>query len=160
LHGEKLNGHWHLVRMRKRPGERQEPWLLIKATGRIRPRKIRSGYPGGNAGLRRLGPDHGRDRRRQEKGLAFNKSAKEQSKAAKAGPTKAARPAPDPRRKTTAKRSGKRQGRRRARARWPAFIEPCLATLSSKPPETGGWCTRSSSTAIASRPASATAKSR
>ena len=32
LHGEKLNGHWHLVRMRKRPGERQEPWLLIKAT--------------------------------------------------------------------------------------------------------------------------------
>ncbi len=32
LHGEKLKGHWHLVRMRKRPGERQEPWLLIKAT--------------------------------------------------------------------------------------------------------------------------------
>src|SRR5262245_24737279 len=31
LHGEKLKGHWHLVRMRKRPGERQEPWLLIKA---------------------------------------------------------------------------------------------------------------------------------
>ena len=24
-------GDWHLVRMRKRPGERQEPWLLIKA---------------------------------------------------------------------------------------------------------------------------------
>ena len=32
LHGDKLRGHWHLVRMRKRPGERQEPWLLIKAT--------------------------------------------------------------------------------------------------------------------------------
>src|SRR6476659_3735831 len=32
LRGEKLKGHWHLVRMRKRPGERQEPWLLIKAT--------------------------------------------------------------------------------------------------------------------------------
>ena len=32
LHGDKLKGHWHLVRMRKRPGERQEPWLLIKAT--------------------------------------------------------------------------------------------------------------------------------
>src|SRR5919112_3291016 len=31
LHGEKLKGHWHLVRMRKRPGERQEPWLLIKS---------------------------------------------------------------------------------------------------------------------------------
>jgi bifunctional non-homologous end joining protein LigD len=32
LEGQKLSGRWHLVRMRKRPGERQEPWLLIKAT--------------------------------------------------------------------------------------------------------------------------------
>jgi len=31
LEGHKLHGRWHLVRMRKRPGERQEPWLLIKA---------------------------------------------------------------------------------------------------------------------------------
>ena len=31
LEGHKLSGRWHLVRMRKRPGERQEPWLLIKA---------------------------------------------------------------------------------------------------------------------------------
>src|SRR5213078_107747 len=31
LDGEKLKGRWHLVRMRKRANERQEPWLLIKA---------------------------------------------------------------------------------------------------------------------------------
>jgi bifunctional non-homologous end joining protein LigD len=31
LAGGKLKGRWHLVRMRGRPGERQEPWLLIKA---------------------------------------------------------------------------------------------------------------------------------
>src|SRR5215208_2362986 len=31
LEGEKLNGAWHLVRMAKRPRERQESWLLIKA---------------------------------------------------------------------------------------------------------------------------------
>jgi bifunctional non-homologous end joining protein LigD len=31
LEGKKLHGRWHLVRMRKRPGERQEPWLLIKS---------------------------------------------------------------------------------------------------------------------------------
>jgi len=31
LEGEKLKGGWHLVRMHKRPGERQDPWLLIKA---------------------------------------------------------------------------------------------------------------------------------
>jgi bifunctional non-homologous end joining protein LigD len=31
LRGEKLHGVWHLVRMAKRPRERQESWLLIKA---------------------------------------------------------------------------------------------------------------------------------
>src|SRR5215213_3316172 len=31
LEGEKLQGRWHLVRMHKRPGERQESWLLIKS---------------------------------------------------------------------------------------------------------------------------------
>jgi bifunctional non-homologous end joining protein LigD len=31
LDGEKLKGRWHLVRMRKRANERQDPWLLIKA---------------------------------------------------------------------------------------------------------------------------------
>ena len=30
LNGEKLKGRWHLVRMRPRPKERQEAWLLIK----------------------------------------------------------------------------------------------------------------------------------
>lgn len=31
LDGEKLHGTWHLVRMAKRPREKQESWLLIKA---------------------------------------------------------------------------------------------------------------------------------
>src|ERR1700742_4249157 len=30
LDGEKLHGRWHLVRMRPRPSERRENWLLIK----------------------------------------------------------------------------------------------------------------------------------
>lgn len=30
LHGEKLHGRWHLVRMHQREGERHENWLLIK----------------------------------------------------------------------------------------------------------------------------------
>ncbi len=32
LNGEKLGGHWHLVRLRGRPGEKRNNWLLIKAT--------------------------------------------------------------------------------------------------------------------------------
>src|SRR5918998_1566017 len=41
LHGEKLGGAWHLVRMRPRPRERQEGWLLIKSDdeGARRPRE-------------------------------------------------------------------------------------------------------------------------
>jgi bifunctional non-homologous end joining protein LigD len=30
LDGDKLHGHWHLVRMRNRPGDRHDNWLLIK----------------------------------------------------------------------------------------------------------------------------------
>jgi bifunctional non-homologous end joining protein LigD len=31
LDGMRLKGRWHLVRMRRRPGEKSEPWLLIKS---------------------------------------------------------------------------------------------------------------------------------
>ncbi len=31
LQGEKLDGRWHLVRMHRRPGEKRNNWLLIKA---------------------------------------------------------------------------------------------------------------------------------
>src|SRR5438132_8882499 len=31
LEGEKLRGRWHLVRMRGRPGETKEAWLLLKS---------------------------------------------------------------------------------------------------------------------------------
>jgi bifunctional non-homologous end joining protein LigD len=31
LEGEKLHGRWHLVRMRRRPGEKRDNWLLIKS---------------------------------------------------------------------------------------------------------------------------------
>jgi DNA ligase D-like protein (predicted 3'-phosphoesterase) len=31
LDGEKLKGRWHLIRMRARANQRQDPWLLIKA---------------------------------------------------------------------------------------------------------------------------------
>src|SRR4051812_11017190 len=30
LHGERLKGRWHLVRMRPRPHEKKEQWLLLK----------------------------------------------------------------------------------------------------------------------------------
>src|SRR5205823_4300169 len=151
LHGEKLEGHWHLVRMRKRPGERQEPWLLIKATDELARKKsdpdILEEMPDSAASGRSMN-EIAADKKRV---WHSNKSAKEQSKAAKAGPTKSgptktAKPrARTPHRKKAAKRSGKKTGKKANKvagareASLPAFIEPCLATLSSKAPETGGW---------------------
>ncbi len=35
LHGERMRGGWTLVRMRPRPGEKRENWLLIKETDAI-----------------------------------------------------------------------------------------------------------------------------
>ena len=155
LHGEKLNGHWHLVRMRKRPGERQEPWLLIKATDEFARQKSDPDIleeMSNSAASGRTMDEIAADKKRV---WHSNKSAKEQSKAAKAGPTKsgstkAAKPrARTPRRKATAKQSAKQAAKRSGKkagkvagaraARLPDFIEPSLATLSSKPPETGGW---------------------
>src|SRR4051794_28954392 len=135
LHGDKLNGHWHLVRMRKRPGERQEPWLLIKATDESARKKsdpdILEEMPE-SAATGRTMDEIAADKKRV---WHSNKSAKEQSKAAKAGPTKAAKPrSRAPRRKAAAKKSGKRSGKIEGarKGQLPDFIEPCLATLSSK----------------------------
>ena len=30
LDGEKLKGRWHLIRMKAKPGEKKEQWLLFK----------------------------------------------------------------------------------------------------------------------------------
>ena len=44
LEGEKLTGRWHLVRMRGRPGEKRDNWLLIKARDEAARDAKRSGY--------------------------------------------------------------------------------------------------------------------
>ena len=31
LHGHKLNGKWHLVRLKPKAGEKRDNWLLIKS---------------------------------------------------------------------------------------------------------------------------------
>ena len=86
LHGEKLKGHWHLVRMRKRPGERQEPWLLIKATDEHAAEKsdrdVLDEQPNSAVTGRTL------DKIAVDKKRVWNsnRSAKEQSKAATSGP--------------------------------------------------------------------------
>lgn len=154
LDGHKLQGRWHLVRMRKRPGERQEPWLLIKSKD--------------EAARGPKDPDilEEKDRsvvsRRTIEGIAKANDAVWQSnrstgenvetigKAEKAKTSKAAaRPAEKT--ATTAKTKAKsraaraetevlrEQPARRKGSALPAFIPPQLASLSDKPPDGANW---------------------
>ena len=147
LRGEKLKGHWHLVRMRKRPGERQEPWLLIKATDEFARKKSDPDIlqeMSDSAASGRTMDEIAADKKRV---WHSNRSVQEQSKAAKAGPRiRARRTVPKPRAhsarpKAVTKRNGKKPGKvPGARVgRLPDFIPPCLATLSKRAPDTGGW---------------------
>jgi bifunctional non-homologous end joining protein LigD len=154
LEGQKLKGRWHLVRMRKRPGERQEPWLLIKSDDEAargpkdpdileeKPRSVVS--------------------RRTIEGIAkagdgvwhSNRSAGENVETiGKAKKAKTSKAAARPARKTTGRAKTKAKSRaalagtevlrekpaRRKGSALPAFIPPQLASLSGKPPDGANW---------------------
>ncbi len=120
LHGERLKGRWHLVRMRPRPRETKEQWLLLKGDDvHARPSgapeiaeeetaSVISGRT--NADLAASG-----DVRSDHAGRAEAAGAK-------------ARPSPNP-----ARVPGARKGL------LPVFIEPSLATLVDKAPAGDAW---------------------
>ena len=115
LNGEKLKGRWHLVRMRGRPRDKHENWLLIKGDDEFARSEDAAGHSGGAAGIRR------------RPGAPIDEVAKE---------------APGWSSKTGQDREDRRPGRaaairRRSRARSGrrrhAFVEPMLATLVKAP---------------------------
>ena len=114
LEGHKLTGTWHLVRMKPRRGEKRENWLLIKSDDAAarRDEDVLETEPASvKSGLDVEEIGKSRAGKRQAAGAAG----------------KAARPA---------KRVSARAG---AGGRMPAFVEPCLATLQSRPPEGENW---------------------
>lgn len=114
LHGEKLSGHWTLVRMRGH-GEKQEPWLLIKE--RDDAVRLASEYSVVDAL-----PDSvlgGVEKKATEKKAAAKKLA------AKTTAT----------RKTAARKATKRT----AQAALPLTLSPQLATLVDSAPKGDGW---------------------
>lgn len=153
LKGRKLGGRWHLVRMRKRAGERQESWLLIKAD---------------DAAARAAGdPDILEEKprsvvsRRTIEGIAkakdkvwhSNREATDRTAAPRAGKKKT----PVSGKRPTAKKARKRAraalagsevlraepaARPKAagrRAALPDFVAPSLATLAAKAPAGEAW---------------------
>ena len=146
LAGDKLHGDWHLVRMRKREGERQDPWLLIKADdaearGPNAP-DILEEEPWSVATKRSMDEiSEGAPARKRRPAATKKKTANE------AKPRKTAKPA-----KRTAKRSASRSSaavatsdvrradpRRRSRKTPPDFVAPCLARLEAVAPSGAGW---------------------
>jgi bifunctional non-homologous end joining protein LigD len=155
LEGEKLHGNWHLVRMRKREGERQDPWLLIKsndadARGASAP-DILEEEPWSVASKRSMDEitegAPARKRRPAAKKAASKATIKATPKTAAKRVSKTAKPAP---------RKGKRapsrtraaiatsdvrraEPRRRGRKAPPDFVAPCLARLEAQAPSGSGW---------------------
>ena len=134
LHGEKLGGRWHLVRMQGKPREKRENWLLIKAEDEVaraeddpdileeRPESVKTGReikdvageaPGWSSKTGRIKP----------KGKT---------------PSKTKPPAPPGEEKASALPDPARiKGARKAAL--PEFLEPTLATLGAAPPAGERW---------------------
>lgn len=147
LHGEKLQGHWHLVRMRKRPGERQEPWLLIKATDEFARKKTDPDILEEMADSAASGRTMDEIAAQKKKVWHSNRAADDQPEAkrakaatkpkASAKPKPAVKPAKAQKRRGSKKKPARIAGARDGRL--PDFVTPSLATLSSTAPAGDDW---------------------
>ncbi|MGV2186606.1 DNA ligase D [Rhizobium rhizogenes] len=129
LQGEKLGGHWHLIRMAGKPREKRENWLLIKGEDETarpesapdileeRPESVKTGRMIDEVAKEEPGwsSKTGRIERGKEK--------------AKGEPKRTAR--------TTFIEPASVKGAKKAAL--PSFVEPTLATLVPKPPTSGRW---------------------
>jgi bifunctional non-homologous end joining protein LigD len=158
LEGEKLHGRWHLIRMRKRPGERHEPWLLIKAdddaarsakdpdilegkprsavTGRTMD-EIAAGKPVRKKSARATTPAAAVWHSNRKPAVAQTAARPRERKARKAGKTRATSKRSAHAAEKTASDAAQLPGARRAPL--PEFVPPCLAVLSDKAPDAPNW---------------------
>jgi bifunctional non-homologous end joining protein LigD len=119
LDGEKLHGGWHLVRMRRRSGEKRDNWLLLKQD---------------DAAARRPG-----DTDILEQKTRSVKTGRSMDEIAKGAPCQQSARGKRTPVKRAAKPASRKSKRKRAGDELPAFIAPCLATLADKAPESGNW---------------------
>jgi len=161
LHGEKLGGAWHLVRMRQRPRERQEGWLLIKSDDEAArspddpdileemPLSAKTGRSleeiAGDAKSAVWRSNRNSDEPRRTATPASSKAEKEKPKPARAAAPAArkAKPSePTPKRAQTRSAATKTASIRSAegkKAPMPDEIAPCLATLVEEVPKGEQW---------------------
>lgn len=126
IHGEKLAGRWHLVRMARKPREKQDNWLFFKADDEEareegapdileeRPESVTTG---------RLIDDVASEAPGWSSEAGQIKKKQERQKSARKKPETGEGRLPEKAKK----------------ARWPGFIEPALATLRPSAPEGTKW---------------------
>jgi bifunctional non-homologous end joining protein LigD len=164
LEGTKLKGHWHLVRMRKRPGERQEPWLLIKSDDdaargpkdpdilQEKPKSVASGRT--MEAIAKAGDAVWESKKSVAENVRTLKKAKTAKTAKK---TPAAKTARASKKNVVAKPAAKRNAEAKSRAAlaavdvrretpahrtkgtFPNFVPPQLASLHEAAPDSAGW---------------------
>ncbi len=162
LDGEKLKGRWHLVRMRKRANERQDPWLLIKSDDEAarsardedvlgeEPLSVASGrsmevIAQGRGGKRvwqsnRGGAGKTADPSKKKAAKALGKKAAPAKRGAAAheGATRAPRRAGSSAKKSKSARKSKSKTKSPGDP-LPDFVPPALATLRAAAPVGAGW---------------------
>lgn len=112
LEGHKLAGHWHLVRLKPRRGEKRENWLLIK---------VDDGAARSDEDILEISPNS------VKSGLSVEEVGRSEAHGKVWTSNRGARKAA----------SGK-AGASRADT-MPRFVPPCLATLQAKPPAGEMW---------------------
>ena len=142
LHGEKLSGGWHLVRMHRRTGEKRNNWLLIKqhdeAERSARDKDILEEEPLSATTGRTMdeiaeGPKkEWRTNRKSASSKAIKNTGRKKRTALR---TRAV--AIRPIRKTA--KTTETKNFAAPKAPLPAFVAPCLATLSDKAPDSDNW---------------------
>jgi bifunctional non-homologous end joining protein LigD len=120
LEGVRLKGRWHLVRLKPKPGEKTEPWLLMKSEDEF------ARQPGEPEITDEAVTSQLSGRTNQELAVAGELRADHKARTLVAKARKLALPD-----------FGKVRGARKGLL--PTFLEPCLATPCDKPPSGPKW---------------------
>lgn len=132
LHGEKLGGHWHLIRMAGKPRDKRENWLLIKG-------EDDAARPEGAPDILDERPESAKTGREidevkgEEPGWSSRTGRIDRRKPKPKNKPETAPPAAAPALAEPSTVKGAKK------AALPTFVEPALATLVSKPPRGARW---------------------
>ena len=154
LDGAKLQGHWHLVRLHKRPGEKRNNWLLIKSddaaarTAR-QPDILDEADFSIKTGRSMEEIAQGKRATAKDKTAMKKVLTATKKKMSAKSPKPAAKPVKSTRKKkasaqlvqkhdtVTERKAAPPKGGKRAPL--PDFVAPCLATLADNAPESANW---------------------